>query len=111
MKITGIYVKSTNEILFSRTRHDMRYSENGVNYIDGGNEYCRVGFVERDEVVILELDSDVILNQILYYDWNCQRMDDKPEGGYHGRYKITDSSNLDFFERLVINWEDIEDLI
>ena len=44
MKIIGILIKETGEIIYSRSHHDMRMDSSGKYGIDGGQngDYCRI---------------------------------------------------------------------
>ena len=109
MIISAIYVKSTKEILYSRYLHDFRWSKDQTVGIDGGREYTKVSFTNIDDFVSIKLDGKVLLEQILEYDWKYgNKYADKWKDGYYGRFEITENSNLDFFKKLIINFEDIE---
>jgi len=112
MKIHAIYVKSTMEILYSRSRHDCRYSSDELNSIDGGFDYVKISGA-LSNIVSIQLDSDVLLKSLLHYDHNCGNRDILPEhlDGYHGMYKLNRYSNISYFEKLVINWDDVKDYI
>ena len=57
------------DTIFSRTRHDCRGCSCGEVYIDGGFDYCRVGF-KTSKPTIFTLKVDQTKKQ-LYNDWNC----------------------------------------
>ena len=109
--IQAIFVKSTNEILYSRHVHDNRRSSDGLNAIDGGMIYSRLSG-GMDNVVLVELKTKVLLEQILSYDYLYgNHSASEFLKGYHGRFEITENSNLEFFKRLIVNWDDIKDYI
>ena len=109
MEITAVFVKSTKEILYSRHRHDCRSSEDGKVGIDGGFDYSRIIGNEND-YIILRLNGDVLLEQILYYDYRFGVSNaNKFKGGFYGRFKIQTSSNKSFYKRLIINYNDVEE--
>lgn len=111
MKIKAIFYKPTKEILYSRATHDCRWSSDGKVSVDGGFEYFKFAG-DLENVIMIEIDSDLLLRQILYYDWNFHNSNaNKFKEGYHGRFQITDRSDLDFFRRLVVNFSDIEEYL
>jgi len=108
--IQAIFVKSTNEILFSRCKNDMVTSEDGKSSIDGGRSYVKITG-DLDNIVKIQLNKSVLLDQILYYDWNFGNKNVQTEyiNGYYGKFKIHSTSNLLFYNELVVNFEDIQD--
>lgn len=111
MKINAIYCINTNEILYSRTTHEYRTSEDKSCAIDGGFEYFKVSG-DPIEFVMLELDGDYLLKFILDSDYRYGNATaDKYSKGYHGRFKIEKSSNLEFYRRLIINYVDVDEYI
>jgi hypothetical protein len=109
MKIKAIYVKSTKEILFSRTKHDMRASEDNSVYIDGGLDYIKVtGNI--DNIVFLELDGDFLLKSILNMDYKyTNKLAELYPDGYHGRFKIDNLRNIKYYSNLILNFESVKD--
>lgn len=108
MNIKGIYVIATNEILYSRAKHDYRESEDGKCAVDGGFSYFSV-LGDKKRWIAVELNGDVLLHLILNIDYRYQKKTSKSfPKGYHGRFKITKKSNLEFFKQLIINFEDVE---
>lgn len=72
MKISGMLIRETDEIIFSRTRHDFKRDKTGEYAIDGGQEmYTRLMFKDINgfDSVTFELD---VTEQQLYDDWNKQ---------------------------------------
>lgn len=109
--INAVYCKTTNEILYSRSRHDCRRSEDGKISIDGGFDYIKING-DLDNIIPLRLRSHVLLEQILYYDWGSGNINAKVyPNGYHGRFKITSNSNSKFYKKLIVNFEDVEEII
>jgi hypothetical protein len=109
MIIRGIFSKATQEILYSRSQHDCNMSEDKLVGIDGGLwDYCRI-LGTPEHYIMLDLDGDVLLTQILEYDWAYKnsRAESFPNG-YCGRYKITPYSNAEFFKKLVLNFNEIK---
>ncbi len=102
--IKGIFVKSTKEILFSRHRHDCRFSLDGNFSVDGGLDYFKVtGDVNGYEIIFI--DEKVLLQYNYFYSNNNDKV--KYPQGYHGRYVLSDKSNINFFSRLITNFADI----
>ena len=109
--INAVYCKTTNEILYSRSRHDCRRSEDGKISIDGGFDYIKING-DLDNIIPLRLNVTKLLKQIFYYDYNYGNSLAKNfEEGYHGRFKITYSSNLKFYRDLIVNFEDVKEII
>jgi hypothetical protein len=107
--INGIFVKSTKEILYSRYIHDCRFSQDLKCSIDGGFDYTKITG-NFDDYIEVKIDEGVLLKQILQYDYLLGNKNSKEyPNGYHGRYIIEDNSNLNFFKKLIINFEDIRE--
>lgn len=108
MRINAIYCINTNEILYSRVTHEYRTSEDFSCSIDGGFDYCLVNG-NPEAFVGLELDGDYLLKFILGSDYRyANSTADKYPQGYHGRFKISKHSNLNFYKSLIVNYEDVE---
>lgn len=111
MRINAIYSISTNEILYSRHAHEYRTSEDNKIAVDGGMDYFKVAGNSEDYVT-LQLDGDYLLkfvlgNDYLYANANARNY---PQG-YHGRFKISKRSNLGFYKKLIVNYEDVEEYL
>lgn len=74
MKVDAIQCVHCGDTVFSRTHHDMRFCSCGKVSIDGGRDYCRVGFRDINDFEMLELEINLTTKQ-LYDDWN--RKEDK----------------------------------
>lgn len=102
--IKGVFVKSTKEILYSRSKHDYVSSSDGTVSIDGGRDYTKIVSNNLENSINIELNGDVLLEQILEYDWKYKnRNSDKFPDGYYGRFVITRYSNANFYDRLIIS--------
>ena len=100
MKIQAIFVKETKTILYSRTTHD--YREDSGYAVDGGFDYCKVTFKDKDGYIPIELDGDVLLKQILYYDYAYgNKYANKYKDGYYGKFVLDGRSNEIFYKRLL----------
>ena len=111
MRIDALYVKSTNEIIYSRSRHDYMQASDGSCAIDGGREYTKVCGNE-DSFVMIQLDGEKLLDFILNMDYqfgtsNAAYFKD----GFHGRFEIVKSSSKGFYKRLIVDFEKVEELI
>ena len=102
MEINAIYVKKTKEILYSRSGHDFRRSEDGKCFVDGGFNYFRWGGV-AENVILIQLDSDKLLKQIIYYDflYKNNNAEDFKEG-YYGRFQLREGSSKEFYKELIV---------
>jgi len=101
MIINGIYSKSTKEILYSRSRNDFRESEDGNCFVDGGFDYFRMGG-NFENFIEVELDPEILLKQILYYDWNYGNKNaENFKNGYCGRFKLSEKSSKSFYGKLI----------
>jgi len=111
MELSAIYIKLTHEILYSRATHDYRESSDTKCAIDGGLDYVRI-IGDPSDFIEIKLDGDVLLTLILKNDYSFYNNNaiNFPEG-YHGRFKLTKLSNLDFFKNLILNYIDIQDEI
>lgn len=71
MKVSAIKCPKCEDVIYSRTSHDMRECSCRSVAIDGGRSYTKVTFnsdlVERPEVFMLDVDSSAA---DLYRDWN-----------------------------------------
>ena len=104
MVINAIFCEVCGEITFSTSSHDFRRCSCYKTYVDGGFEYFRYG---GNNPMTLKLNSDVILKQILEYDYlDGLKGRDKPKGRLHGKYKIYPTSNDEFYKKLIINWKE-----
>jgi len=69
MKIGGILVKETGEIIYSRARHDFRWDSTHKYAVDGGQEdYHRRVFESEDGFREIVFDLPVSAEE-LYEDW------------------------------------------
>lgn len=111
MRINAIYCINTNEILYSRATHEYCTSEDNSCSIDGGFDYCLVNG-NTDKFVMIDLDGDYLLKFILGSDYRYAntKAHEYPQG-YHGRFKISKHSNLEFYKKLIVNYEDVEQYI
>lgn len=70
MKVTAIKCPNCNDVIYSRTRHDMRWCSCGKVAIDGGREYTKLLYPPEYndlETITIEVDAT---NDQLYNDWN-----------------------------------------
>lgn len=108
--IEAIYVKSTNEILYSRSRHDFRESSDKSVFIDGGRDYSRIGG-SFDNFVKLKLNPYELLNMILVLDYAFKNINAKDyKEGYHGILHCERFSSH-FLAELVENYHEIIDVV
>ena len=109
MLINALFVKSTKEIIYSRCRNDYISSSDDTVSIDGGFEYSRI-IGEPDNYIEIKLNSDVLLEHILSYDSYYKNTNaDKFPDGYYGRFKLVHNSNLEFYKRLVVDFDKIKE--
>lgn len=73
MKVTVISCPKCKDVVFSRTRHDMRSCSCGSVSIDGGDAYCRIAFdplkISVDDVKTFDINIEQTKKD-LYKDWN-----------------------------------------
>lgn len=113
--VLGIYVPSTNEVLYSTSTHDFRTSEDGTVAVDGGLDYFKVAVIkERKDnntpaYIPIKIKAKQLLRFILNMDFQYGNRNIRQEyiDGYHGRFKISQNSNLAFYKNLIKNYEDI----
>ena len=106
MKIKALLCKKCKNIIYSVSNYDNRSCDCGSISIDA--EGLRsVGDFELMEH--LELDGDVLLKLILSQDYNygCRNIPEEYLDRLHGKFRITEKSNYEFFNKLVIkgDWE------
>lgn len=68
MKISAVKCPKCKDIIYSRARHDMRACSCEDTTIDGGFDYCKVGFIDATPEIV-QLDLEVTKAE-LYHDWN-----------------------------------------
>jgi hypothetical protein len=62
VKISAVTENDTNEIIFSRFRHDYRSTTSGKISVDGGQDYIRLSYETPDfKYVNLKLDDDKLI--------------------------------------------------
>ena len=111
MRINAIYCINTNEILYSRCAHDYRSSECKECAVDGGFDYFKV-VGNPSGFAMIQLDGEYLLKYILGSDYLYTNSNsDKFTHGYHGRFQIVPSSNLKFYESLILNYNDVKHYI
>ena len=103
MKINVIFCDICGSIIYSTENWDFRCCSCSSTFVDGGLNYFRYG---GNNPIVLKLNSDVILKQILQYDYYHNST--RPEGRLHGKYVITQNSNTEFYKKLVINWKEFD---
>lgn len=76
MKIKARRCPLCKDLIFSRTRHDMRKCSCGAIFVDGGFDYLRMGFTTKAvesfrmiKTVEVDVDAD---KGALYNDWNLR---------------------------------------
>lgn len=72
MKINAIQCKKCDDIVYSRATHDYRPCSCGLCAIDGGFDYTRIAFQNREDYVSITIDLPVTKEQ-LFADWNNRR--------------------------------------
>lgn len=72
MKIDAIQCNKCGDTIFSRARHDYRSCSCGECFVDGGFDYMRVGFKDKDSYINKSLEIDTT-KEILYKDWNNRK--------------------------------------
>ena len=84
MNISGLFCHRCYSVVFSRSRHDMRFCQCGAIAIDGGRDYSKVCYQSLDDFDICNITLQCkITASMLYQDWN--KMQDK-----YGLHFITD---------------------
>lgn len=69
MRINSIKCPECKDIIYSRTRHDLRHCSCGKCFIDGGFDFIRVS----GEEAILRILEIKATPKELYDDWNLKR--------------------------------------
>ena len=110
MTINAIYCKHCHNIIFSRSNHDFRSCDCEKCAVDSGLELFKISAPTDNDFVVLHLDSDVMLKQQMEYDYRYKNSNASnfPEG-YLGKYKLTEHSNIDWFRKLIINFDDLDE--
>ena len=107
MNIRAVKCRICNNIIYSRSKHDFRTCDCGRLSIDGfGERVISKDYYDYEDLI---LDGDVLLKQVLEYDYkygNKNIPEENVENGWQGKYRIDSASNPHFFDKLVIkgNW-------
>lgn len=102
--IRAVFCKKCGCLIFSRSRHDFRRCDCGMQFIDGGNEEHGGRSSLNQDSLHLELSARKLLDQILEYDYALKNKNSHIyTEGYHGVYRITASSNMIYFNKLITN--------
>jgi len=72
IRVATIQCPSCKDIIYSRTVHDYRTCICGRTSIDGGFDYCHVGYDPIYEPPKIKVRYINITKSQLYKDWNCQ---------------------------------------
>lgn len=67
MKIRGILIKETGEIIYSRAHHDMRLDSTGKYGIDGGQKsgYTRISYEKFEGFIKIMFELDVTPQELV----------------------------------------------
>jgi len=100
MDINAVYCRNCHEIIYSRADHDFRSCTCGKVAVDGKG--LRTIISDIEDFTSLILDGDVLLDQILAYDWRYGNKNAKEfPNGYCGKFKIDKYSNFRWYEKLI----------
>lgn len=70
MEVNALKCLMCGDIIYSRARHDFRYCTCGNIYIDGGFDYCKIGFIYKDKHESKKINIDINNKGELFNDWN-----------------------------------------
>ena len=71
MIVTALRCKNCGDVIYSRTRHDMRYCSCGTIAIDGGRDYTNISFREsQNDFEKFEYELFHVTQRDLAMDWN-----------------------------------------
>ncbi len=102
MMIPSSFCKVCGCLIYSRSIGDSNSCDCG-NISIVGDRSGRVFFKDVDKIVDMLIDGDVLLSQILHYDYMLgnRTIVDEFLDGWHGKFKIRKGINMDFYEKLV----------
>ena len=111
MHVGAMFCKNCKEIIISRSQHDLVMCSCGKCFLDGGHLTDDGNFLPRrgsynDYGIEIYLRGDVFLGFILNMDARGNSNAGHFENGYWERFKIVESSNMKFYKKLIINYED-----
>ena len=111
MYVGAMFCKNCKEIIISRSQHDFVMCSCGRCFLDGGYLTDDGNFLPRrgsynDYAVEIELRGDVLLEFILYMDTKGNSKAADFKNGYWERFKIVENSNMKFYKKLIVNYED-----
>ena len=72
MKVSAIFCNVCNVYVFSRSHHDCRWCPSKHVLIDGGDDYCKVGYSDKLKPTIVTLEISQTAQE-LYDDWNLKQ--------------------------------------
>lgn len=61
---TGIRCLVCEDIIFSEYRHDFKACTCGHCFIDGGKDYLRYGFIDKEFIRFVDIYEDGSLNEV-----------------------------------------------
>lgn len=111
MYVGAMFCKNCKEIIISRNRHDFVVCSCGKCFLDGGHLTDDGNFLPRrssynDYSVEIDLRGDVLLEFILHMDTKGNSKATDFKNGYWERFKIVENSNMKFYKKLIVNYED-----
>ena len=112
MKINAILCHKCKCIVFSKHTHDHRVCDCKDISVDGGFDYFKVSHKESAKFTPVQLNGDKLLEQILQYDYvyGNRVVPEEFRDGWHGKFRLTENSNTSFFEKLIDNYADVEEV-
>jgi hypothetical protein len=54
VKMSKLKCKKCGDIIESKHRHDLRWCSCHSCYVDGGNDYFRIGYYDRNDIEIID---------------------------------------------------------
>ena len=110
MYVGAMFCKNCKEIIISRSQHDFVTCSCGTCFLDGGYLTDDGKFVPRrgsynDRAVEINLRGGIFLGYILNMDAKGNAKAEDFKNGYLERFKIVENSNMVFYKKLIINYD------
>lgn len=111
MYVGAMFCNNCKEIIISRSQHDFVMCSCGKCFLDGGYLTDDGNFLPRrssynNYAVEINLRGEFFLGFILNMDARGNSKAEDFKNGYWQRFKIVENSNMGFYKKLIINYDD-----
>ena len=111
MYVGAMFCNNCKEIIISRSQHDFVMCSCGKCFLDGGYLTDDGNFLPRrssynNYAVEINLGGEFFLGFILNMDARGNSKAEDFKNGYWERFPIVENSNMRFYKKLIINYDD-----